>query len=346
MSTKEKSDSTKTLIELNEEMENYFKCTIIPQLFVDANLVLRRFTPPAMKQFDFKSTDVDRPIEEIVDNIKYSTIIEDIKQVINTGDILEKEIQTTDLSWYQLNILPYIIQKERKTNGVIVTFIDITKRIKALAEAEKLNQNLIKLNADHATFIYSISHDLKGPLQNIEGLNSELIEAIENKKGEDIKVFADMLNLCVKNMRTIIDELTDITKVKGDFSEETELLNLSEVMEEVELTLKSQISSSKAKVFKNFAVDEINFSRKNIRSILYNLLSNAIKYKSPHRDPEINITTKKIKDSLVISFADNGIGIPDDQKDSIFEQFARIEKGVEGMGIGLYIVKRIIVNNK
>ena len=98
MSTKENSDSQKTLIELNEEMENYFKSTIIPQLFVDANLVLRRFTPPAMKQFNFKNTDVDRPIEEIVDNIKYSTIIDDIKEVIETGELLEKEIQTTDQS--------------------------------------------------------------------------------------------------------------------------------------------------------------------------------------------------------------------------------------------------------
>src|SRR4051812_38807101 len=122
MATQEKSDSTKTLIELNDEMENYFKSTIIPQLFVDADLVLRKFTPPAMKQFNIKKTDVDRPIEEIVDNIRYSTIIEDIKEVIKTGEILEKEIQTTDLSWFQLNTLPYIIQKEKKTNGVIITF--------------------------------------------------------------------------------------------------------------------------------------------------------------------------------------------------------------------------------
>ncbi|HEX8549869.1 MAG TPA: ATP-binding protein [Cytophagaceae bacterium] len=346
MSTKERSDSQKTLIELNEEMENYFKCTIIPQLFVDANLILRRFTPPAMKQFNFKSTDVDRPIEEIVDNIKYSTIIEDIKEGISTGEILEKEIQTTDLSWYQLNVLPYIIQKEKKTNGVIITFIDITKRIKALAEAEKLNQNLIKLNADHDTFIYTISHDLKGPLQNIEGLNSILMEAIEMGNGNDIKAYGDMLNMSVRNMRKIIDELTDITKVKGDFTEETELVNLMEVMEEVELTLKNQIFNTRAKVVKNFEENEINFSRKNIRSILYNLLSNAIKYKAPDRIPEITITTKILHGSFLISFSDNGLGIPDDQKDSIFEQFSRVEKGVEGMGIGLYIVKRIIVNNK
>ncbi len=89
--------------------------------------------------------------------------MDDIKGVIARNNILEKEIQTTDNRWYQMNILPYIIQKENKTNGVIITFIDITNRIKTLTEIQKLN-------ADHDTFIYSVSHDLKAPLANIEGL--------------------------------------------------------------------------------------------------------------------------------------------------------------------------------
>ena len=50
------------LIELNDELENYFRNTIIPQLFVDANLILRKFTPPAMKQFKLHSEDIGQPI--------------------------------------------------------------------------------------------------------------------------------------------------------------------------------------------------------------------------------------------------------------------------------------------
>lgn len=54
-------DNTSSLIELNDELENYFSNTIIPQLFVDARLVLRKFTPPAMKAFKLHLKDIGRP---------------------------------------------------------------------------------------------------------------------------------------------------------------------------------------------------------------------------------------------------------------------------------------------
>ena len=60
----------KKLTDLNDALENYFRNTIIPQLFVDANLILQKFTPPAMKQFCLKTEDVGRPIAEIKDNFQ------------------------------------------------------------------------------------------------------------------------------------------------------------------------------------------------------------------------------------------------------------------------------------
>lgn len=341
----EKTEDIETLIELNEDLENYFHSTVIPQLFVDANLILRKFTPPAMKAFNLKKTDIDRHIEQIGDNIRYSTLIEDIKKVIETNEIIEKEIQTTDYRWYQLDILPYIVQKEKKTNGVIITFIDITKRIRALNEMAKLNHNLIKLNADHETFIYSVSHNLKGPMQNIDGLNSGLMEAVQSGIAEEIKTYVDMLNSSINSMRRIIEELTDISKIKGNFIEEAEQIHLEDIMEEVELTLKEKIHKSYALITRNFVKQEINFSRKNFRSIIYNLLSNAIKYTSSERKPEITIKTEMSGEFLLISVKDNGIGIAEDKKELIFSQFARVNKEVEGTGIGLYIVKRIVDNN-
>jgi two-component system phosphate regulon sensor histidine kinase PhoR len=58
--------------------------------------------------------------------------MENIQEVINTEEIFEKEIQTTDMRWFQMNIIPYLIKKNNKPNGVIMTFIDITDRIKDL----------------------------------------------------------------------------------------------------------------------------------------------------------------------------------------------------------------------
>ncbi len=64
-------DIIKTLTEHNDELENYFRNTIIPQLFIDADLVLRKFTPPAMRQFNLSNADVGKCIVEIRDNFRF-----------------------------------------------------------------------------------------------------------------------------------------------------------------------------------------------------------------------------------------------------------------------------------
>lgn len=155
-----KNDQIENLQELNDELENYFRNTIIPQLFVDANLVLRKFTPPAMKQFKLSADDLGKLINEVIDNTRFPSIIENIHQVIERNEILEKEIQTNEFKWYQMNIIPYVTMRTNKPNGVIITFVEITMRIKDLKEQEKLI-------ADHEILLDTISHDINTPLTNL-----------------------------------------------------------------------------------------------------------------------------------------------------------------------------------
>jgi two-component system phosphate regulon sensor histidine kinase PhoR len=328
--------SVAELIELNEELENYFVNTIIPQLFIDARLILRKYTPPAMKQFKFSSVHIGRPLSEMIDNIRCSTLIEDVQGVINSGDILEKEIQTTDQRWYQMNIVPYIEKKQNRVNGVIITFVDITERIHDIKELEYLN-------AAHETFIYSVSHDLKGPLGNIESLIGILTEvSTDEKEKENI---SGMLNKAIKNMRMIIEELSEITKIEGNYKETIDVVNFKQIIKEVELIMRDKIIACGAHIHTDIVQAEVTFSRKNIRSILSNLLSNAIKYCSPDRSPEITIRTDKQGEYVVITVTDNGIGIPADKLAQVFTKFSRIEKNIEGSGIGLYLVNKIVENN-
>ncbi|MBH1960742.1 MAG: PAS domain-containing protein [Flavobacteriia bacterium] len=121
-----------------ELLENYFRNTIIPQLFIDGTLRLQKFSLPAMKQFSLADSDIGRPIEEIKDNFRFPSIIDNIKKVTDTGEILEKEIQTLDRRWYQMNIFPYILLQAKKTEGVIVTFVEITAMIEELRVQKKL----------------------------------------------------------------------------------------------------------------------------------------------------------------------------------------------------------------
>lgn len=102
--------------------------------------------------------------------------------------------------------------------------------------------------------------------------------------------------------------------------------------------------TSKAQLHYDLKEPVIQFSKKNLRSILFNILSNAIKYKSPDRAPEIRIRTEKSDEFTILSIQDNGLGINDEQKKNIFGAFRRAHEHVEGMGIGLYLVKKTVTN--
>ena len=327
----------KKLIKLNDELENYFRNTIIPQLFVDSNLILRKFTPPAMKQFSLKADDVGKNIDDIKDNFRFPTIIENIEQVIKSNEILEKEIQTTDLRWYQMNVIPYVITKTKKTNGVIITFIEVTGRIKDLNNQEMLI-------ADHETLLDTISHDIKGPLTSLL-LTIQQLKRVSTDESDAYLKFFGILDNSIKKMQVIITELTDVRKLKHKYKEEEELVDFENILEDVRLTLAGTIMESGAIVNSKLKVFQIKYSRRKLRSIVYNLVNNGIKFQIPDVVPEILITTKKEGKFVVIAVKDNGIGIDEVKQKEVFSKYSRVENAVEGSGIGLYLVNEIVTNS-
>jgi two-component system phosphate regulon sensor histidine kinase PhoR len=333
----DKSQQIKELIKHNDELENYFRNTIIPQLFVDGQLKLQKFTPPAMKQFSLSASDVGRHIKDIKDNFRFPTIVDDIKQVIQSNEILEKEIQTTDQRWYEMNIIPYLKVEDNKTDGVIMTFVETTMRIKYLKELEKLV-------AEHEILLDTISHDIKNPLANLV----LAIELFKNVSPNDEKEFNSLLKIvdrALTKMHKLIKELTETRKDSNKYKTEEELLNFGDILEDVRLTLSDNIIVAKAIITSKINISEITFSKRKLRTIVYNLINNAIKFRDKKKQSRILVTTKKQKDFMIISVKDNGIGIKKKNLDAIFTKYYRAENEIEGSGIGLYLVKEIVNNS-
>lgn len=320
-----------------DALENYFRNTIIPQLFIDVNLILRKFTPAAMKQFSLSSSDLGKSIHNVVNNLRFPSVIQNIHQVIKSREILEKEIQTTDLRWYQMNIIPYIEQRDNKANGVIITFVEITRRIKELQEQEKLV-------AEHETLLDSISHDIKNSLTNLS-LSVNLLTDSEDEIPQPLKPYVQHIDKSVRKLQDIVKDLVESRMDKAHkYMPDKELLNLENILEDVNLTLVDAITASGAVITTEINVSEIEFPRKKIRSIIYNLVSNAIKYKSPDRKPEIFIRTVKENDVTIFSIKDNGIGMDAAKQDKIFKKYYRIDTSIEGTGIGLFLVKELVTS--
>lgn len=290
-----------------------------------------------MKQFTLAPDDTGKSIVNIVDNIRYPTLIQNIQEVIATGTAIEKEVQTLDLRWFQMNIIPYIVFKENRTNGVIITFVDITNRINAL-------QDLEKLNADNSIFLYSFSHDIKQPLSVLTLLPDAMEDAFEERNREEFSNNIDKLNRSAESMKKIIDELTTLIKVNEQPSY-GERVNIENICEDVLLTLKDEIYKYAIDIKTEFYTSEIFFSRKNLRSIVFNLLNNSIKYRNIERPLQIVIRTEKVDEYIRLSVTDNGLGINSKFHDMIFKRYSRLNTNVAGAGLGLYIIRTMVENN-
>lgn len=214
-------------------------------------------------------------------------------------------------------------------------------------ELESTNAQLKKVNNDLDSFVYAASHDLRAPVSNIEGLLISLKDSANEEflKDETLKAIMDMIDQSIARFKGTIQDLTEITKIQKNLYDELDTIDLGKIIEDVKSSVNELIVSSKAKVHINISGCEfVNFSKRNLNSILYNLVSNAIKYRSPDRTPEVFIRAENQGEYVMVSIKDNGLGFDPKDKNKVFGMFKRLHDHVEGTGVGLYIVKRIMEN--
>jgi PAS domain S-box-containing protein len=231
-----------------------------------------------------------------------------------------------------------------KPISTLVEVRDITEEKKSKQALIDTANQLKMINTDLDNFIYTASHDLRAPIANLEGLMNGLNKTAVVKLDTYEKKLLDMVGLSINRLKRTITDLTEITKAQKDVEKEKEKISFNEVLEDVKADLNTLIKDSNPEFRVSFHVEYINYSKKDIRSILYNLVSNALKYKSPERPLKINIRTYRENNLVVLELADNGLGIKPEYQKKLFMMFKRIHTHVEGSGIGLYILKRILEN--
>ncbi|WMJ74066.1 PAS domain S-box protein [Cytophagaceae bacterium ABcell3] len=232
--------------------------------------------------------------------------------------------------------------------GFVGVGIDIHEQKLAINKLEENNTQLIRINNDLDNFIYTASHDLKAPMSNIEGLLNALRSSLESQDeqlNEDTEAILEMMDQSVNKFQATILDLSEISRVQREAEEDFNEVNLGETIEDVKISIQDQLKKSNASIKVDVSsAPVVKFSRKNIKSVIYNLLSNAIKYRHPDRPPEVTVKTKKKEKYIVLSVTDNGLGIPEKSQGKVFSMFKRLHDHVDGTGIGLYIVKRVIDN--
>lgn len=221
---------------------------------------------------------------------------------------------------------------------------DLTFRKRIEDELNRKNNELSKKNEDLDNFIYAVSHDLRVPISNLEGLIDALIQSLPDTCKEPVRELFLYTRKSIDNLKEVVRDLSEIGRIQKEENIEVVKVNFNELIEEFKTVHNKQIQEAKAIINCELEVKEILFSKKNLRSIIQNLLINAINYRSSERHPEISIRTAKENEYIQLIISDNGMGIQKVHLSRIFEMFKRIYTHVEGTGIGLYIVKRIMDN--
>jgi PAS domain S-box-containing protein len=281
---------------------------------------------------------------------EYLHLVEEGREQMKIGAFdYEARIIRKDQSrrWVRVKGKSYLDSSGNQSK-VIGVLQDITERRKAEEAMELKNTQLIRTNNDLDNFIYTASHDLKAPMSNIEGLLNTLKDSLpmNDMLNEDSNMIIQLMEKSINRFKATILDLTDITKVQKADEEDVNEINLSQLVEDVKLSIYDKIAESGATIITDFSViNKLSFSKKNLRSVIYNLLSNAVKYRDKNRASEIFIKTEKVDDYTVLTIIDNGLGIHKQGREKLFTMFKRFHDHVEGTGIGLYIVKRIMDNS-
>lgn len=210
------------------------------------------------------------------------------------------------------------------------------------------NKVLANVNTDLDNFVYTASHDLKSPLASIEGLLNALAHTIDKEQfdRENIREIIAMMQSSLSRFKLTIKDLTAI--VEADHlgnKDEHNVIDIHEIIASIKQDLDSLIRESAADIQIEMQKElPARHPKKVIKSIVYNLISNAIKYRSPERHPKILVKLETSDGKTCLTVSDNGLGISADKQENIFTMFKRYHDHVEGSGLGLYLVKRMVNN--
>ena len=192
-------------------------------------------------------------------------------------------------------------------------------------------------------FAYITSHDLQAPLRTISGFSQLLIHRYRDRFDGDGLEFLDYIDKGTRQMQTLIQDLLALSRVGRADPSAFERRPLGDSVSKAVQALQEQINRSGAEIVFG-ALPEVAANHGLMQQLLHNLIGNAIKFQKTDTKPRVQIGIERNGDFWDLTVADNGIGIPHEQLESIFTIFRRLHapESYEGTGIGLAICKKIV----
>lgn len=217
---------------------------------------------------------------------------------------------------------------------------------KANDEVQLINEELMEKNEEMMQFTSAVSHDLKSPIASIQSVSDFLEEDIKKGKEENISQYLEIIRTSCNGMRSLIKDIVELAEV-GARTNKMEKLNFGEIVKASIQLVHGRISQENIALSIDRKFPEVVVDKNKMTRVVVNLVDNAIKYMGDQKDPRIEVGYWGHNEEGHIFFVkDNGRGIPKDYQDRIYNIFERLQSDVEGTGLGLSMVKRILLNHR
>lgn len=262
-------------------------------------------------------------------------------------ELLESKYKPTGVNLTQLqNTDEYkkIVRRWKKqqrmilSEGIFLTFCLVF----GLWMINRAANREVTLARQRRNFLLSITHELKSPLASLR-LTLETLSKRELKRETLEKLCANGLRDAAR-LQQLVEDLLLAARLEDNWRPMPEPLDLEAIARDCAQSLQTRFPASVIRINVAPGFAPIQADKPGLTAVIQNLLENAVKY-SPE-DETVEFSAEKTNGKLRITVADNGIGIPDDQKQAVFEKFYRIGneevRKTTGTGLGLYIVKQVV----
>lgn len=225
--------------------------------------------------------------------------------------------------------------------ATILALRDTTDWWKAAAERETLIDQLGETNAALRDFTRIASHDMRSPLNVIEGMNSLMSEALDNNDDDEAKFLSSRIAKASSRLSALLETLRQYNLVQ-DGEAKFQVCSLKQIASEAIDSLGTEIARTGAGVTVD-QLPEVDGDKPQLIQLLQNLIGNAIKY-CDAETPQVSIAAKSSGDYWQVSVTDNGIGIAKEHVSKIFQPAVRLHTNeeYEGTGLGLATCKKIV----
>lgn len=229
------------------------------------------------------------------------------------------------------------LQQSKTSIKVLSMLREINQKNQMLERAQEMN---IRLSQTKDAFLKNLSYELKTPLSFIHGF-SELLQGTDPNNADQIKAHVESIYLESEKLNILLSDLLLITNLETEIKLKKEELNLKQIIDICLSKLEDITKRKKLEIILTLAgsvqADKVLFTK-----VLFNIIKNALYYN--RRNGKVEIFSEKLKKEIRITVRDTGIGISEENQSHIFEKFFRADNvdSYDGIGVGLFIAKRII----